>query len=60
MFVGNSEGPGDRDKWYFGHTGSALYFHLNTPAGLERFIAAALFIPVTNHWDHLANANTQL
>ena len=60
IFVGNSEGPGNRDQWYFGHTGNALYFHLNTAAGLERFIAQSLFNPATNQWYHLVNANIQL
>lgn len=58
IFLGNSEGSGDHDKWYFGHTGNILYFHENTPAGLQQFIAAQLFIPATNTWYHLALVRT--
>ena len=54
IFLGNNEGPGNRDKWFFGHGGGQLFFHVNTSTGPPRNLAQAPFNPVTNQWYHLA------
>jgi hypothetical protein len=54
IFIGCDEGNGGRGrKWFFGHGGGFLYFHI-VNAGRSGFYAKADFSPDVDEWYHLA------
>ncbi len=53
-FIGHDEGPGARNKWFFGFGGGQLYFYIRGPAVPPLFLSQAPFSPSTNQWYHLA------
>lgn len=53
-FVGSSEGPNDRPKWFFGMDPDTLCFHFNGPDLRSTSVARAAFRPALNRWYHLA------
>ncbi len=54
IFIGNDEGPGDQNKWFFAIGGSNLEFHINSPTLGPQFFPLAPFSPTVNQWYHLA------
>jgi hypothetical protein len=54
ILVGNDNGPGDQNKWFFATGGGYLYFHINSPTLGPNFFPLALFSPTINTWYHLA------
>jgi hypothetical protein len=54
IFIGNDEGPGDRNKWFFALGGGYLNFHINSPTLGPQFFPLAPFSPALNTWYHLA------
>jgi hypothetical protein len=53
-FIGQDEGPGARNKWFFGFGGQELYFYFNAPALGPHLVAPAAVSIVSNQWYHLA------
>jgi hypothetical protein len=53
-FIGQDEGPGARNKWFFGFGGQELYFCINVPALGPHLVAPAAVSIVSNQWYHLA------
>jgi Concanavalin A-like lectin/glucanases superfamily/Bacterial TSP3 repeat len=57
IFVGNDEGPGSLNKWFFGLGAGYLYFHINSPSLVYgKFLAWTPFTPQVGQWYHLAVA----
>jgi hypothetical protein len=54
IFVGNDEGPGNVNKWFFALGGGDLNFHINSPTIGPIFLAEAPFAPNLNQWYFLA------
>jgi len=54
IFIGNDEGAGSRNKWFFALGGGFLNFHINSPAIGPRFFPLVPFSPVVSQWYHLA------
>ncbi len=54
VFVGQDEGSGPKNKWFFGFGGGLLYFYIRGPALAPTALAQATFGPITNQWYHLA------
>jgi|SRR5438309_2863429 len=61
IFIGDDNGGGENDKWFFALGGGALYFHINSPtiscrAGTNGpcFFAQYPFTPNLNQWYNLA------
>jgi len=54
IFIGNDEGPGTRNKWFFALGGGYLNFHINGPAVGSRFFPLVPFSPNVGQWYHLA------
>lgn len=53
IFIGNDDGPGTRNKWFFALGGGFLNFHINGSTG-SRFFPLAPFSPTVGQWYHLA------
>lgn len=53
IFIGNDDGPGSRNKWFFALGGGYLNFHINGSSG-SSFFPLAEFSPVVGQWYHLA------
>jgi hypothetical protein len=53
VFVGDDDGGGMTNKWFFAHGGGLLEFHINNTAQYF-FIAQTPFTPVPGTWYHLA------
>jgi hypothetical protein len=58
VLVGNDEGPGDVNKWFFAVGGGNLYFHINSPTLGPLFFPLVPFSPVVGQWYHLAVVRT--
>lgn len=58
IFVGNDEGPGTRNKWFFALGGGYLNFHINGPATGSTFLPLVPFSPALGKWYHLAVVRT--
>ena len=55
IFIGNDEGPGTANKWFFALGGGFLNFHVNGPAITgPKFFPLVPFSPVVANWYHLA------
>lgn len=54
VFIGNDEGPFNRNKWFFAVGGGFLYFHINGPALGPQFFPLVPFSPSVGVWYHLA------
>ncbi|MGA8496649.1 MAG: LamG-like jellyroll fold domain-containing protein, partial [Xanthobacteraceae bacterium] len=54
IFIGNDDGPGDQNKWFFALGGGYLNFHINSPTLGPMFFPLAPFTPALNTWYHLA------
>jgi len=54
IFIGNDEGPGTQNKWFFALGGGVLNFHINGPSTGSFFLVQAPFSPNTGQWYHLA------
>jgi hypothetical protein len=54
IFIGNDDGPGNRNKWFFAVGGGYLYFHINGPTLGPMFFPLVPFSPVVGQWYHLA------
>ena len=54
IFIGNDEGPGSVNKWFFALGGGFLNFHINAPALGPQFFPLVRFTPELNRWYHLA------
>jgi len=54
IFIGNDEGPGTQNKWFFALGGGFLNFHINGPVVGSHFFPLAPFSPNLNEWYHLA------
>jgi hypothetical protein len=54
IFIGNDEGPGTRNKWFFALGEGFLNFHINGPEVGSRFFPLVLFSPTVSQWYHLA------
>lgn len=54
IFIGNDEGPGTRNKWFFALGGGKLNFHINGPAVGSWFFPQASLSPTVGQWYHLA------
>ncbi len=54
IFIGNDEGPGTRNKWFFALGGGFLNFHINGPSVGSRFFPLVPFSPNVDQWYHLA------
>ncbi len=54
IFIGNDEGPGTVNKWFFALGGGVLNFHVNGPATGSAFLVQAPFSPSVGRWYHLA------
>ena len=60
IFIGNDEGGGPNDKWFFGLGGGFLNLHVFIQAtGVSHFLAQTPFSPNTNQWYHLAVSRTE-
>jgi hypothetical protein len=56
IFIGNDEGPGSRNKWFFALGGGVLDFtvyNVNSPPS-NFFLVRAPFSPIVGQWYHLA------
>ena len=58
IFVGNDEGGGNANKWFFALGGGLLNFHVNTPDLGPVFLVQAEFSPDLGAWYHLAAVRT--
>jgi hypothetical protein len=54
IFIGDDEGPENRNKWFFATGGGNLYFHINSPTLGPQFFPLTPFAPAVNTWYHLA------
>jgi WD40 repeat protein len=54
IFIGCDEGVLDRNKWFFGHGGESLFFHINQATRRGFSLAQAPFSPDLHQWYHLA------
>jgi Concanavalin A-like lectin/glucanases superfamily len=54
IFIGNDDGPGNQNKWFFALGGGFLNFHINSPTLGPQFFPLAPFSPSINTWYHLA------
>lgn len=54
IFIGNDEGPFQRNKWFFALGGGVLNFHVNGPAVTGSFFPRVPFAPTLGRWYHLA------
>ena len=54
IFIGNDEGPGSRNKWFFAVGGGYLNFHINSPTIGPQFFPLVPFSPTVGQWYHLA------
>jgi Concanavalin A-like lectin/glucanases superfamily/Putative Ig domain len=54
IFIGNDEGPGNVNKWFFALGGGFLNFHINSPTIGPKFFPLVPFSPNLNQWYHLA------
>jgi hypothetical protein len=54
IFIGNDEGPGTRNKWFFALGGGFLNFHINGPSVGSNFFPLVPFSPNVGQWYHLA------
>ena len=54
IFIGNDEGPGTTNKWFFALGGGFLNFHINGPSIGGRFFPLVSFNPTVGQWYHLA------
>ena len=54
IFIGNDEGSGSQNKWFFALGGGFLNFHLNSPTIGPKFFPLVPFSPNVNQWYHLA------
>ena len=54
IFIGNDEGPGNRNKWFFALGGGYLNFHINGPTLGPQFFPLVPFSPTVGVWYHLA------
>ncbi len=54
IFIGNDEGPGTRNKWFFALGGGVLEFVFSSPTIGDQFLTFAPFTPNLNQWYHLA------
>lgn len=57
IFIGDDEGGGERNKWFFSYGNNTLKFHVNGPTpiavgGIN--LATSNFTPATNRWYNLA------
>jgi hypothetical protein len=53
VFIGQDEGSGAKNKWFFGFGGGLLYFYVRGSALAPTALAQANFAPLTNQWYHL-------
>jgi len=58
IFISNSEGGGQLNKWSFQLGEGKLAFHINGPSINGYFLAQADFSPTLNQWYHLAVTRT--
>jgi len=58
IFIGNDEGGGDRNKWFFAIGGGHLEFHINSPSLGPQFFPLVPFSPTVGQWYHLAVTRT--
>jgi len=58
IFIGNDEGGGDRNKWFFAIGGGHLEFHINSPTLGPQFFPLVPFSPTIGQWYHLAVTRT--
>jgi uncharacterized repeat protein (TIGR01451 family) len=54
IFIGNDEGPGSVNKWFFALGGGYLNFHINSPSIGPQFFPLVPFSPNVGQWYHLA------
>jgi hypothetical protein len=54
IFIGDDEGPGNQNKWFFALGGGYLNFHINGPALGPQFFPLVPFSPAVGVWYHLA------
>ena len=54
IFIGNDEGPFNRNKWFFALGGGFLNFHINSPTLGPKFFPLVPFAPNPGQWYHLA------
>jgi len=54
VFIGNDDGPGAQNKWFFAFGGGFLNFHINGPAVGAVFFPLVPFSPTIGQWYHLA------
>jgi len=54
VFVGQDEGPGAHNRWFFGFGGQELYFYFYGPSVGPHLVAPAPVNLVINQWYHLA------
>lgn len=54
IFIGNDEGSGTQNKWFFALGGGFLNFHINGPVVGSHFFPLGPFSPTLNQWYHLA------
>jgi hypothetical protein len=54
VFVGQDEGGGDANKWFFALSAETLNFHINDPVNGPTFLVQAGFTPNLDQWYHLA------
>src|SRR5439155_3541631 len=58
VFIGNDEGSGTQNKWFFALGGGYLNFHINGPAVGSWFLPLVPFSPLVGEWYHLAVTRT--
>ncbi|HZU35787.1 MAG TPA: LamG domain-containing protein, partial [Gemmataceae bacterium] len=61
VFIGEDNGGGSQNKWFFALGGGDLNFHINNTSGISQFIDQTPFTPNLNQWYDLAvtrSANT--
>jgi hypothetical protein len=54
VFLGHNEGPGLRNKWFFGFGGETLYFYVRSSGAAGKLLSKAPFSPESHQWYHLA------
>ena len=54
IFIGNDEGPSNRNKWFLSLGANLLNFHINAPNLGPKFFPQATFTPGLGEWHHLA------
>lgn len=54
IFIGNDEGSGNRNKWFFALGGGVLNLAVNDPSVGAQFFPRASFAPNINQWHHLS------